>query len=148
MSSLSINSENVNVETAALLVDAAIKAGESMGLEITVAIVDAGGHLRSFQRADGAPFLTVEAAISKAWTAASYHLPTHIWNDYIHSMKIAPLMNIPRLMPVGGGYPLSHSGKQFGGIGISGGDYEQDRQICVVALKALGLSLYVWQNLR
>jgi hypothetical protein len=35
MSSLSINSENVNVETAALLVDAAIKAGESMGLEIT-----------------------------------------------------------------------------------------------------------------
>lgn len=142
MSSLSITSENVNVETAALLMDAAIKASESMGLEIAVAIVDAGGHLRSFQRTDGAPFLTVEAAISKAWTAASYHYPTHIWNDYIHSMKVAPLMNIPRLMPVGGGYPLSHNNKQFGAIGVSGGDYEQDRQICVAALKALGLSLY------
>ncbi|MGB3836120.1 heme-binding protein [Castellaniella sp.] len=39
-------------------------------------MTDAGGHLRVFERADAAPFLTVDVATDKARTATSFGTPT------------------------------------------------------------------------
>ena len=36
-----------------------------------MAVVDATGNLRAFERTDGAPFLTVDVSIDKAWSSAS-----------------------------------------------------------------------------
>ena len=66
-----------------------------------MAITDAGGHLVAFERTDGAPFLTGDVAIRKAWTASSYGIATHVWNDYIADPEVAPLANLHGLMPVG-----------------------------------------------
>ncbi len=43
------------------------------------------------------------------------------------------------MIAVGGGYPLLDDGKLIGGIGISGGNYQQDQDVAETALKALGL---------
>ncbi len=84
------------------------------------------------------PFLTAEVAIDKAWTAASCGVATHDWNRYITDPKVAPLANVPRLMPVGGGNPIKDGGKLVGGIGVSGGNAQQDQDIAEAALKSLG----------
>ena len=123
------------------LLTAALDAAVRFGFEAAVAVVDAGGALKGFARSDGAAFLTADVAINKAWTAGSYGYPTHVWNDYVADPKVAPLANLPRMMPVGGGYPLLHEGKLVGGIGISGGSYQQDQDACVAAVRELGFEL-------
>lgn len=132
---------SVTRDAAAVLVAAARTAAGEHGIEVAVAVTDAGGHLTAFERMDGAPFLTGEVAINKAWTAASYGVATHDWNRYVADPKVAPLANIPRLMPVGGGNPVKHGGKLVGGIGVSGGNTQQDQDIAETALKSLGFDV-------
>ncbi|MGW0771923.1 GlcG/HbpS family heme-binding protein [Streptomyces sp. NPDC002676] len=116
-------------------------AAARIGFTAAVAVTDPGGHLKAFDRADDAPFLTTEVAVDKAWTAASFHTPTHAWNDYLANPRIAPLAGHPRLMAVGGGYPIIDNGQCVGGLGISGGSYEQDQQAAEEALTALGFEV-------
>ena len=58
------------LERANGIVDEALRVGreESM-LPLTVAVLDSGGHLLSFQREDGSGILRGEIAIGKAWGA-------------------------------------------------------------------------------
>ena len=124
---------------AAALVQAARMSAAAIRIEAAVAVTDSAGNLVAFERTDGAPFLTNEVAINKAWTAASYNQATHIWNAYLtNDPAAAPLANIPRLMPVGGGNPVRENGMLIGAIGISGGTALQDQQIAEAALKAVG----------
>ncbi|MFT0545583.1 GlcG/HbpS family heme-binding protein [Allopusillimonas ginsengisoli] len=109
------------------------------GFAATIAITDAGGHLRAFERADSAPFLTAEVAINKAWTAASFGLSTYQWNQYMSEPMVAPLAQHPRLMAVGGGVPIVFDGKLEGGLGISGGTSAQDHEAAEDALRAFGI---------
>jgi uncharacterized protein GlcG (DUF336 family) len=136
-----IATASVTREAANALIEAALKASRDIGFDAAVAVTDATGNLRAFQRADAAPFFTAEVAVSKAWTAASCGIATHVWNDTIADPKLAPLANIQKLMAVGGGLPLFHDGKLIGGIGVSGGSHEQDRQAASTALGSLGFEM-------
>jgi uncharacterized protein GlcG (DUF336 family) len=123
------------------LLQAARAASADIGIEVTIAITDAGGHLKALERSDTAPFLTVNVAIDKAWTAASFGQPTHVWNAILENPVVSQLAHQPRLVAVGGGYPVIAGGQVVGGIGISGGNALQDQQAAEVALKALGFEL-------
>lgn len=142
MSTKSIPASSINRDAAAALIDAALAASRDIGIEVAVAVTDATGNLRAFERTDGAPFLTVDVAIDKAWTAASFGFATHVWNDYVTgNPKVAPLAHRPRMVAVGGGYPILENGKLIGGIGISGGNYQQDQDAAVVALRQVGFEV-------
>lgn len=134
-----INISTLSLDAAHQLLAEARRACAARGFPATIAIVDAGGHLRAFERADAAPFLTVEVATDKAWTAASFGLSTHEWNQYMAEPTVAPLAHQPRLMPVGGGVPLFHAGQLVGGIGISGGSSVQDHEAAEEALRRMNL---------
>jgi uncharacterized protein GlcG (DUF336 family) len=41
------------------------------------------------------------------------------------------------MVAVGGGYPTLEGGKLIGGVGISGGTYQQDQDACVEALEKI-----------
>lgn len=138
----SIPAAFINREAAAALIGAALAAARQIGIEAAVAVTDATGNLRAFERTDGAPFLTAEVAIDKAWTACSFGFATHVWNDYVTSdPKVAPLAHRPRMVAVGGGYPIVENGKLIGGIGISGGNYQQDQEAAAAALRQLGFEV-------
>ncbi|MDQ0786876.1 heme-binding protein [Streptomyces sp. B3I8] len=132
---------SVTQAAAGALIAAVHAAAARIGFAAAVAVTDQGGHLKAFDRPDGAPFLTAEVALDKAWTAASFQLPTHTWNEYLADPKVAPLGGHPRLMAVGGGYPLLEDGRCVGGLGVSGGSHEQDRLAAEDALTALGFAL-------
>lgn len=134
---------SINRDAAQALIEAARVASRDIGIQVTIAVTDAGGHLSALARDDGAPFLSVNVAIDKAWTATSFGLPTHVWADVIGNPAVAQLAHQPRLVAVGGGLPIVSAGRVVGGIGISGDNAEQDRQAAEVALKQLGFEVAV-----
>jgi len=138
MTTAIVNTATISLEAAQTLLAEARRACAERGFAATIAITDAGGHLRVFERADTAPFLTVGVAIDKAWTAASFGMSTHQWNQYMAEPAVAPLAHHPRLMPVGGGVPILHEGRVVGGIGISGGSSAQDHEAAEEALRKAG----------
>ncbi|MFT0735711.1 GlcG/HbpS family heme-binding protein [Ralstonia wenshanensis] len=139
MTSPIVPTATISLEAAQALLAEARRACAARGFAATIAITDVGGHLRAFERADAAPFLTAEVAINKAWTAASFGMSTHQWNQYMAEPAVAPLAHHPRLMPVGGGVPIFYEGRLVGGIGISGGSAAQDHEAAEEALRKAGL---------
>ncbi len=131
----------VSRAAAAALIDAALAAARELGVEASVAVADATGALRAFERTDGAPFLTAEIAIDKAWTAASSGRTGTLWNAIVQVPAAAPLAKVSRLLAVAGGSPLLADGQLVGGIGVSGGSAEQDEQVAHRALQVVGFPL-------
>lgn len=142
MSTYAIPAVSISHEGANRLIAATLSAARDMRIDVAVAVTDAAGHLRAFERTDGALFLTAEVAVDKAWSAASFGLPTHVWNDYVsNDSKVTPLAYRPRLVAVGGGYPIIDAGTLIGGLGISGGNYRQDQDIASAALGQLNFDV-------
>lgn len=80
-------------------------------------------------------------SLDKAWTSASFGPGTHVWNGIIRDPKVAPLAHRPRMFAVGGGNPIRRDGQIVGGIGISGGDADQDQAAAETALRTLGFEV-------
>jgi uncharacterized protein GlcG (DUF336 family) len=139
MNAPTVSNKTISLDAANALLAEARRACSARGFAATIAITDTGGHLRAFERADAAPFLTAEVAIDKAWTAASFGMATSEWNAYMAEATVAPLAKHPRLMPVGGGVPLFFDGQLIGGLGISGGSSVQDHDAAEEALRAMAL---------
>ena len=73
---------SVDLATAERAIEAATAKARAMGLNMSIAVVDEAGDLCAFRRMEGAPRLTIDIAINKAYTSASFGLPTHAWwND-------------------------------------------------------------------
>jgi len=123
---------------------AAIAKAEEFGVAVTVAIVDAGGHLLVLERMDGGRFHTVHSSTTKAVCAASNKRPTTTRGaqaqplDTLHALGLALAAGPERWTAMEGGFPIIVDGECVGGIGVSGGDWEQDEAIARVAVEAVG----------
>ncbi len=132
----------ISAEAAAIALEAAITHAKGLGIAINVAICDSGGTLAGFLRMPGAFLHSVEIAIDKAYTSASFGFPTSMWkqilaNDEVLRMGLAER---PRLVIFGGGLPIVQDGARLGGIGVSGGSAEQDEECAKAGLAAIGLA--------
>lgn len=140
---VSVALRTIDWHAALAAVGAAVQAAEAMGARINVAVVDASGVLASFLRMPGAPLHSVEIAIDKAYTAASFGLATSQWSEVLqqHSSAVREgLVLRPRFVAFGGGLPVMENGQRLGGIGVSGGAEQQDEACARAGLAALGLT--------
>ncbi|OJX77709.1 heme-binding protein [Magnetospirillum sp. 64-120] len=130
-------------EQAVIAVSAGIAKAKEMGVRVTVAAVDAGGHAKALIRMDGAPFHSVTFATDKARTSAGFGTPTALWKDRIGGRPhvLTGLNGREGFMPVGGGVPVLADQATIGAIGVSGAKEEEDCEIAAAALTAIGLSL-------
>jgi uncharacterized protein GlcG (DUF336 family) len=135
------SARSISRAAATALIEAVRDEAAAAGFGVATAVTDAGGHLVAFERTDGVPFLAAEVAVDKAWTAASFRLATHTWNSLVTDPHVAPLAHHPRLLAVGGGFPLFDDGVCVGGLGISGGTARQDEDAAHAALTAQGFSI-------
>lgn len=135
---LSVSAPSISRDGASLLVSAAMEVLAAEAFEGSVAVVGASGSLRAFACTDEARFLTVDLAIGKAWTAASLGHPTGLWNKLVTTPAFAPMAKLPRVVAVGGGFPLFDKDQLVGAIGISGGTTEQDEAAARAAAAAAG----------
>ena len=139
-------SHRLTTEGAKAMLAAAVSRAEDMGITVTVAIVDAGGHLIVLERMDEGRFHTVYSSTTKAVTAASNKRPTTTRGaqgqdlDTLHAIGLSLAAGSDRWTAMEGGFPILAGGECVGGIGVSGGDWEQDQAIAAAALDAVGAS--------
>ena len=125
----------LTIDGAMKLLDAAMAKARDMKVPECIAVVDAGGHLLAFARMDGAFALSIDTALVKAMTAASYGIPTGDIAAGI-DLKLAIATEGKRInLP--GGLPVIVDGHVIGGIGIGSGTGEQDREVAAAALGAI-----------
>ena len=132
----------VSWRAAAAAVAGAAAHAESIGRRVNVAVVDASGTLAGFVRMPGAPLHSIDIAIDKAYTAASFGLPTGRWHAALagHSPAVRDgLLRRPRFVAFGGGLPLVEGGECIGAIGVSGASEDEDAEIADAGARALGL---------
>lgn len=136
----------ISCEAAAAAVQAAVRHAQENGWKINVAVVDRGGNLMAFLRMPGAFLHSIQIAIDKAYTAASFGFSTKDWMSVVgndEGMKLGFAAQ-PRLIVFGGGLPIradkSGAGDDWiGGIGVSGASEAQDQACAAAGLAALGL---------
>lgn len=122
------------------MVVAAHAHATSIGLAVSVTVVDESGVIKAFGRMDGAPLVSVEVSRKKAMTAVGFGMPTgKSWHDFIKDDPILSggVQSIPDFTLLDGGSPLIKEGKIVGGIGVSGGHYTHDEACMNAALAIL-----------
>jgi uncharacterized protein GlcG (DUF336 family) len=129
---------------AKTMMEAAISQAEKFGIAVTVAIVDTGGHLLHLERMDGGRFHTIHSSTVKAVCSASNKRPTTTKGaqaqelDTLHAIGLSLAAGPERWTAMEGGFPIIYEGECLGGIGVSGGDWEQDEKIAQAAIDAAG----------
>src|SRR3954467_7705604 len=122
---------------------ATAKAQES-GIAITIAVVDAGGHLILLERMEGGKFHTVHSATTKAVCAASNRRVTTSQGavgqtlDTAHALGLALAAGPERWTAMEGGYPVIVNGECIGGVGVAGADWKTDELLAQEAVTAIG----------
>lgn len=129
----------ISGSTASTLIQHAQERAEEIGVPMSIAVVDESGILKAYVRMDGAALLAGQVAIDKAYTAAGFGLATSDWHDFIKDdppLAAGAPTGVSRLIVFGGGYPLRDGDQVIGGLGVSGGHYDQDMDVALAALAA------------
>ncbi|WP_049567250.1 heme-binding protein [Nonomuraea sp. SBT364] len=119
----------MDLEIALRMCEAALRQAAREGSAISVAVVDSGGHLVSFQRMAGAGFAGTTLAPGRACAAVAHRRPTAELAG-TGGPGAEPYERTAGGLPLWPGY--GGSGCVAGGVGVSGGTPEQD-QACAEA---------------
>ena len=122
-------------EGAQKLLAAGLAQAREMNQPQCVCVVDAGGHLLTMGRMDGAFALSIDTALRKAQTAAAYGVPT---GDIAAGIDIKlAIATEGKRINLPGGLPVIVDGHVIGAVGVGSGTGEQDRQVAAAALAAI-----------
>jgi glc operon protein GlcG len=131
----------LTLEEAQTVIAGAQEHANQLGIRVTVAVVDEGGHLQALARMDGAPPLSAQIAESKAVGAAVWHRD----GDALHQLhgdrpaffaQVDRMVRLP-MIPGAGSVLIRRSGTILGAVGVSGGLPAQDRECGEAGLTSL-----------
>jgi uncharacterized protein GlcG (DUF336 family) len=135
----------LSLETALDITRHALVASRELSTApLTIAVLDAGGHLLSLQREDGASMLRPQIAIGKAWGAVALGKSSRVLAadaqqrpSFIAAVNTLAQGNV---VPAPGGVLIRNSANEvIGAIGISGDASDIDEQCAIRGVQALGL---------
>jgi len=115
---------------------AALAEAGRNGWHIAVAVVDSGGELVAFHKADGAIGISPAVALGKARTAALLRQPSKSFEDFINSGRPSFLAT-PGTTPLEGGVPITINGQVVGAVGVSGAHGPNDSQVAQAGANAV-----------
>jgi uncharacterized protein GlcG (DUF336 family) len=125
------------------VMDTALARAREAGIAVTVAVVDAGGHLVLLERMEGGKFHTVHSATTKAVCAASNKRNTGSKGavgqslDVAHALGLALAAGAERWTAMEGGCPIMAGNECIGGVGIAGGNWEFDERVALEAAASI-----------
>ena len=128
------NTPNLTPDSALKAAQAALKACRDAGFNTAVAVADRGGLTQVMIRDRFAGAHTPQAAMGKAWTAASFR--TNTTELIAQTQAGAPSSGIRHLAGVvilGGGMTIESHGSLVGAIGVSGAPTGADDDRCAQA---------------
>jgi len=121
----------------------AIAKAQEAGVAVSVAIVDAGGHVLLLKRMEGGRFHTVHSATAKAVCAASNRRATGSKGaqgqalDTVHALGLALAAGSDRWTPMEGGHPIMVGTDCIGAVGVAGGDWAFDERLAKEAAESI-----------
>src|SRR5437660_2395465 len=115
--------DDLTLEAAEKIISAANKKAAQLKTRMDIAVVDAGGNLKSFARMDGAWLGSIDISIKKARTARMFDMDTGAIGKL--SQPGQPLYQIEvsngGLITFPGGVPIKDGdGAIIGAVGVSG----------------------------
>ena len=129
---------------ARVMVEAAKRKAAEIGVAQTVCVCDEGGYPLALERMDGARITGPQIAWNKAFTAAGHRRSTHLFTTPPNGPALPgneafgiQLSFEGRFAAFVGGFPIVVNGEVVGGVGLSGGNGEQDTKCALAALQAL-----------
>jgi uncharacterized protein GlcG (DUF336 family) len=126
------------------IIEASLAAGAEAGLlPLTVAVLDAGGHLVAFKRQDGSGIARGPIAVGKAWGALGMGISSRTIRDRLRErpafQSAIAAATEGRFIPVPGGVlVLDAAGCAIGAVGISGDASDKDEYAAVCGIRAAG----------
>lgn len=134
----------LTLDLARKLADLCLDQAQQMNLKpLTVAVLDASGHLKVLLRQDGTSLLRSEIAQGKARGAIGLGMGSRAIYAraqeqpyFIQSMNA---LSGGSLVPVPGGVLIRKDGGIIGAVGITGDTSDNDEACAVAAIEALGL---------
>ena len=136
---------SVTLEQADRIVSAALAAGrENRMMPLTVAVLDAGGHLVRLKREDRSGILRPQIACGKAWGAIGMGVSSRLLQDRLSDrpnfITALTAASEGRFVPVPGGVLIKdRDGRILGAVGISGDTSDKDEYCAIMGIKACGL---------
>jgi uncharacterized protein GlcG (DUF336 family) len=128
----------VTLGQAQAAVNAALGKGQELGLApLSVAVLDAGGHLVAFVRQDASSTLRPQIAIAKASGALALGVSSRVIGEMAierpHFVQAAATIAENGVMPAAGGLLIKDAaGHTIGAIGVTGDNSDND-EICAFA---------------
>ncbi len=136
----------LSLEQAKTIIAAALARGAELALNpLTVAVLDAGGHLIACQRQDNSSIMRFEIATGKAWGALAMGRSSRGLAQvaaerpaFANSLMAA---SGGRVVPVPGGV-LVHDdqGTTIGAVGVTGDTSDNDEDCALKGIEAAGLA--------
>jgi uncharacterized protein GlcG (DUF336 family) len=137
------DSKRLTAAGAKKVMDTALARASEAGIAVTIAIVDAGGHLVLLERMEGGKFHTVHSATTKAVCAASNKRNTGSKGavgqalDVAHALGLALAAGPERWTAMEGGCPIMAGSECIGGVGVAGGNWEFDERVAQEAAASI-----------
>jgi uncharacterized protein GlcG (DUF336 family) len=134
---------NLSIDIARRILEASKQRAKELRSPVSIAIVDAGGHLVLFERMMS-PYgwATGNISIAKATTAVMFNQSTDAvaqWGSGIPGFASSlASMTQGKFIMAAGGWPIRVNGATLGGIGVSGGNAPgRDDEIARAGLAAV-----------
>ena len=137
------NVKQLTPEAALGAARAALESCRKSGFQVGVAVADRAGVTQVMLRDRFAGAHTVEVAMNKAWTSASFRISTLALAAETQAGKpMSGIRATPRVAAFGGGLPIEAGGSIVGAIGVSGAPGGEADEACARAgIKAIADSI-------
>ncbi|HVM79648.1 MAG TPA: heme-binding protein [Stellaceae bacterium] len=133
-----ITYQTLSLAEANLILDAAQKKAEEIGVPEVLCVADPAGYPIALRRLDGGKVTSVQIAMNKAFTAAGHRKPTHSYKNALPGEEAFGIFtqHEGRFTVFVGGFPIVVDGKVVGSVAASGGNGEQDIAVCEAGIAA------------
>jgi glc operon protein GlcG len=132
----------ISQDEARTIINAAQADAQTLGIAVTVAVVDEGGLVKALNRMDGAPPLSAQIAEAKAQGAAVWHRDGHVLAEVAQQRPafvsaVSQMTRLPLIAAAGSIVVRDGDGSVVGAVGVSGGTPDEDRSCCEAGIEAL-----------
>jgi uncharacterized protein GlcG (DUF336 family) len=117
----------LSLNAAKAIAEAALAECKGRGFHTSVAVVDRSGTLLVVLRDELASPATIDMARGKAYTAMVFRSSTLDFQQATaNDPTRAPQRNVPGILALGGGVPITVNGEILGGVASSGSSQKDD----------------------
>lgn len=138
--SYTFTKQSLTAQAALDVIEACRRKAVELDHPFVITVVDESGRVKASLAMDGAALISSQIANDKAYTAAGFGISTDAWHEFIKGdepLRLGAPTGIDRLVTFGGGYPLIVGGQIVGGVGVSGGHYNQDMDVAQAGVDVL-----------